>query len=95
MDEHLDVKLVLETNDVRDVERWCELLSRHGVGTVQQLSAWTGNRLIECAREWGIDDYYVRYYALPKAQKLTQELVTSPQNLATIRQELLVRARMH
>ena len=98
MAEQLDVKLVLETNGLENAGRLCELLSKHGVGNVYQFSTLTEERLSGLARESGMDDYmyfFVRSQALPKAQKLTQELVTSPQNLAIVKQQLLVRARMH
>ena len=86
MAEQLDVRLVLETNHVRDAGRVCVLLSEHGVRTVEQFSALTVERL----REWGINDYYVRNNALPEAQSLTRELATSPHTLSTLKQQLLV-----
>ena len=81
---HLDLKLVLEANSVRDVARWSQKLGRHGISTLGQLAALSEERL----REWGIEDYGVCYRALRNAQ----ELVASPQDLATMKQELLVRA---
>ena len=88
MAEQLDVRLVLEaTYGVRNVGRVYDLLSEHGVRTVEQFSVLTSDRLLE----WGIDDYYVRNYARPDAQTLTQELATSPQSLSTVKQQLLVR----
>ena len=83
MAEQLDVRLVLEANYVRDAGRMCDLLSKHGVRTVQQFSALTEERL----REWGIDEYS---YALPRAQSLTDKLATSPHTLPTVKQQLLV-----
>ena len=86
MAEQLDVRLVLETNYVEDAGRVCDLLSKHGVRTVQQFSALTEERL----REWGIDDDNVYGYALPKARSLTRELATSPHTLSIVKQDLLV-----
>ena len=86
MGEQIDVRLVLETNYVRDVGRVCHLLSEHGVRTVQQFAALTEWRLLE----WGINDYDVYGRALPKAQSLTRELATSPHRLPTLKQQLLV-----
>ena len=86
MAEQIDVRLVLETNYVEDAGRVCDLLSAHGVRTVQQFSALTEERL----REWGIDNSDVYDYALPRAQSLTHELATSPHTLSTVKQQLLV-----
>ena len=87
MAEQLDLRLVLEANYVTQYAgRVCDLLSEHGVRTVQQFSALTEERL----REWGINDDYVYVYTLPRAQSLTDELATSPHTLSTLKQELLV-----
>ena len=86
MAEQIEVRLVLETNYVEDAGRVCDLLSEHGVRTVEQFSALSEERL----REWGIDDLDVYYRALPKAQSLTRELATSPHTLSTVKQQLLV-----
>ena len=87
MAEQLDVRLVLETTGgVRDAGRVCDLLSEQGVRTVQRFSALTREELLE----WGIDDYHVYDYALPKAWSLTHELATSPHHLSTVMQQLLV-----
>ena len=86
MAEQIDVRLVLETNYLRDAGQVCNLLSEHGVRTVQQFSALTEERL----REWGIRDSRVLYRALPDAQSLTDELATSPHTLSTLKQQLLV-----
>ena len=86
MDEQIDVRLFLETNHVWDAGWWCDLLSEHGVRTVEQFTDLTEERL----REWGIDDDYVLYYALDHAQSLTRELATSPHTLSTVKQRLLV-----
>ena len=86
MAEQLNVRLVLETNRVRDAGRVCDLLSKRGVRTVQQFSALTEKRL----REWGINNLYVYYSALRDAQSLTRELATNPHTLSTVKQQLLV-----
>ena len=86
MAEQLDLRVVLEANTVKDAGRVCDLLSEHGVRTVQQFSALKEERL----REWGINDLNVYYRALLKAQSLTRELATSPHTLSTVKQRLLV-----
>ena len=86
MAEQLDVRLVLETNYVENAGRVCDLLSQHGVRTVQQFSAMTERKL----REWGINNWRVYDYALPAAQSLTRKLATSPHTLSTVEQQLLV-----
>ena len=86
MDEQLDLGLVLEGNGVRDAGRVCDLLSEHGVRTVEQFSALSEERL----RQWRIDDDCVYDYALREAQSLTRELATSPHTLSTVKQRLLV-----
>ena len=83
----LAVRLVLEVNEVMDAGRWCQLLSRHDVETIEQFAALTSERMIE----WGINDYRVLYTALLHAQ----ELMTSSHDVGTIKQHLLVRAYMH
>ena len=85
MAEQLDLGLLLEANGARNAVQACDLLSGHGVRTVQQFSTMTKERL----REWGIDDY-VRNSALRDAQSLTRELTTSPHTLSTVKQQLLV-----
>ena len=92
MAEQLDLGLVLEANLVWNAGRVCDLLSDHGVRTVQQFSAMTEERL----REWDIGYSEVYDYALPAAQSLTRELATSPLTLSTVKQQLLVsRVSMH
>ena len=86
MAEQLNLGLVLEANGVRDAGRVRDLLSEHGVRTVQQFIALTEERL----REWGINDSYVYYSALRDAQSLTHELATSPHSLSTVKQRLSV-----
>ena len=86
MAEQLDLGLLLEANGARNAVRACDLLSGHGVRTVQQFSTMTKERL----REWGIDDYNVRNSALSDAQSLNRKLATSPHTLSTVKQQLLV-----
>ena len=87
MAEQLDLRLLLEANNyVEDAGRVCDLLSEHGVRTVEEFSALSEERL----REWGINDWRVYQYALPAAQSLTRELATSPHTLSTLKQQLLV-----
>ena len=83
MAKQLDLRLVLEASGVKDAGRVCDLLSKHGVRTVQQFSAKTKERL----RDY---DSNVRVYALRDAQSLTRELATSPHTLSTLKQRLLV-----
>ena len=91
MSEQLDLRLVLEASSVEDAGRVCDLLSKHGVRTVQQFTALTKERL----RKWGIRDWNVYHHALPKAQSLTRELATSPHTLSTLKQQLLVSQSQH
>ena len=86
MAEQLDLRIVLEGYGVSDAGRVCDLLSEHGVRTVQQFTALTKERL----REWGIDDWNVYGRVLPSAQSLTRQLATSPHTLSTLKQQLLV-----
>ena len=86
MAEQIDVRLVLETNEVEDAGRVCDLLSKRGVRTIQQFSALTEERLLE----WGIDDSDVYDEALEDAQSLTHKLASSPRTLSTVKQQLLV-----
>ena len=95
--DQLDLlKLLLEANHVRDPGRVCQQLHEHGVTTLTRFAELSEETL----REWNIDDIkymYVSGYgnvddALSHAQRL---LVDSSHDLAAIRQQLLVRARMH
>ena len=86
MAEQLDMRLVLEANAVKDAGLVCDLLSEHGVRTVEQFSAVVKESL----DEWGIDDLNVHCYALPDAQSFTRELATSPHHLSTVKQQFLV-----
>ena len=86
---NMNVRLVLEANEVKDAGQVCDLLSEHGVRNIQQFSAMTKERL----REWGINNSFVYHYALPAAQSLTHKLTTSPHTLdqlSTLKQQLLV-----
>ena len=83
----LAVKLLLEANGVGDAERYCQLLSGHGVETIKQFADLTWVRL----RQWGINDVGVRSTALDHAKRL----MTSPRDVGTVKQQLLVRACMH
>lgn len=88
MADQLELKLVLEANDMRDIGRLCQQLSEHGVSTLGQFTELSEERLAE----WGIRDYRaVRNCALRHARKLSRN---STQDLATIKQQLLVRARV-
>ena len=90
--DHVDLKLLLEANAVEDAGRVCQQLHEHGVTTLTRFAELSEGTL----REWGIVTYdffdRVSYYALPYAQQLLED---SSHNLAAIRQQLLVRVRMH
>ena len=88
--DQVDFKLFLEGNGVKDPGRVCQRLSEHGVtATISQFAELSRETLVE----WGIaSNNPVCTRALPHAQRL---LVDSSHNLAAIRQQLLVRARMH
>ena len=89
MADQLDLKLVLEANVVKDAGQICQQLYEHGgVRTLEQFASLRKETL----REWGIDDYYVCDSALCHAQEL---MTISAQDLPSIKQNLLVRARMH
>ena len=84
------LKLLLEANDVGNLGRRCQQLHEHGVTTLTQFAELSVETLVE----WGIATYsfldHVRS-ALFHAQQLLRD---SPHDLAAIRRELLVRARM-
>ena len=83
------LKLLLEVSKVKDPGRVCQQLHKHGVTTITKFAELS----VETLREWGIANWYHVYtYALPHARKL---LVDSSHDLLAIRQQLLVRARMH
>ena len=87
--DQLDLfELLLEANRVEDPGRVCQQLHEHGMTTLTRFAELSVGTL----RKWDIDDYYVRNYALPHAQRLLRD---SSHDLAAIRQQLLVRARMH
>ena len=89
--DQLDLlKLLLEANDVRDPGLACQQLHEHGVTTLTGFAELS----VETLLEWRITDVYgyVSHDALPHARRL---LVESSHDLAAIRQQLLVRARVH
>ena len=87
--DQLDLlKLLLEANEVRDRGPVCQQLHEHGVTTLTRFAELSEGTL----RKWGITNGYVLYSALPHAQRLLRD---SSHDLAAIRQQLLVRARMH
>ena len=86
--DQLDLRLLLEVNGVKDPGRVCRQLHQHGVTTLTRFAELS----VETLREWDIVDFYVRNRALPHAQRLLRD---SSHDLAAIRQQLLVRARMH
>ena len=81
------LELLLEVQDVEDHVLVCRQLHERGVTTITRFAALSAETL----REWDIDDYYV-HSALSHARQL---LLDSSRDLAAIRQQLLVRARMH
>ena len=87
--DQLDVlKLLLEVNGVEGPGRVCQKLHDHGVTTFTEFAELS----VETLRKWGITNEYVCYDARFHAQRL---LADSSHDLAAIRQQLLVRARMH
>ena len=89
------LKLLLEANDVRVPGRPVyQKLYEHGVTTLSQFARLSKDKL----EDWGIaEDKYddkVCTRALPNAQRV-RLLVDRSHDLAPIRQQLLVRARMH
>ena len=89
--DQLNLKLLLEANAVEDPGRVCQQLYEHGVTTLTQFAELNVETLVE----WGIayDKYEdMCYGALPDAQALLRD---SSHDFAAIRQQLLVRARMH
>ena len=87
--DRLDLlKLLLEANDVGDPGRVYQQLHEHGVTTLTRFAELSEGTL----REWHIDDSRVYNRALPHARRLLRD---SSHDLAAIRQQLLVRARMH
>ena len=87
--DQLDLlKLLLQVNGVRDPGQVCQQLHEHGVTTLTRFAELSWGTL----REWGINDWYVYGNAIPHARRLLRD---SSHDLAAIRQQLLVRARMH
>ena len=89
--DQVDFKLFLEANGVEDAGRVCQQLHEHGVTTLTRFAELSMETLLK----WGIATRKydpVCRYALPDAQALQ---VDSSHDLAAIRQQLLVRVRMH
>ena len=85
--DQVDFKLFLEANGIRVSQK----LYEHGVTTITELAKLSRQTLEEwdLANDWSENEYT---RALSNAQRL---LRVSPHDLAAIRQEVLVRARMH
>ena len=87
--DQLDLlKLLLEVNGVEDPGQVCQQLHEHGVTTLTQFAELNWETLYE----WDMTARSMHYDAIPHAQEL---LVHRSHDLAAIRQQLLVRARMH
>ena len=91
--DQLDLlRLLLEVNRVKDAGRVCDQLHEHGVTTLAEFAELS----VETLRKWGIatNNLYdsVSYYARSHAQRLLRD---SSRDFAAIRQQLLVRSRMH
>ena len=89
--DQLDFKLFLEANSVGEPGQVCQDLYKHGVTTITQFAGLS----VETLLKWGIADDDVDDVcdkALPHAQELVRY---SSHDLDAIRQQLLVRARMH
>ena len=84
--DQVDFELFLEVNNVRVSQK----LYEHGVTTITELAKLSRQTL----EEWDLAERYDNKYAgaLSDAQRLLRD---SSHDLAAIRQELLVRARMH
>ena len=90
--DQLDLELLLEASKVWDPRRACQRLYEHGVTTLTQLAELSVETLVE----WRIDTGKlgnVCNRVLPHARRLLVDC--SSHDLAAIRQQLLVRARMH
>ena len=79
----VDLKLLLEAYDVG---QQYHKLSKQGVTTIDQFAALSAKRL----HDLGINDFNVRFRALPKAQTL----VNSVWQRDAIKQDLLVSSRL-
>ena len=87
--DQLDLlKLLLEVNNVKDRGWVCQQLHEHGVTTLTRFAELSKGTL----REWHIYDSSVYDWALPHAQRLLED---NSHDLTAIRQELMVRVRMH
>ena len=89
--DQLDLlKLLLEANNVEDPVPVCQQLDEHGVTTLTRFAELSWRTLVE----WRIaySEYSYVCGVLRHAQRL---LVVSSHDLAAIRQQLMVRARMH
>ena len=86
--DQVDFKLFLEANAVRDPGRVCQQLHDHGVTTLTRFAELSWHTLYK----WHIIDYHVYNRLISHAQALLRD---SSHDLAVIRQQLLVRARMH
>ena len=88
--DQVDFKLFLEANHVKYPGRVFQQLHEHGVTTFTGFADLSRQTL----REWRITNDYDRVSdrALPHAQRLLRD---SSHDLAAIKQQLLVRARMH
>ena len=89
--DQLDLlKLLLEANHVEYPGRVCQQLHEHGVTTLTGFADLSRQTL----HEWRITNVRdrVSHRALPHAQRLLRD---SSHDLAAIRQQFLVRARMH
>ena len=85
--DQVDFKLFLESNGVRVSQK----LYKHGVTTITELAKLSRQTLEEwhLAGSWFENEYTEALY---NAQRLLRD---SSHDLSAIRQELLVRARMH
>ena len=81
----LYLKLFLEAHGVNYPRRVCQQLHKHGVTTLTRFAELS----VDTLYKWDIADYYVRC-ALPRAQQLLRSRLRY-----NLRQQLLVRARIH
>ena len=86
--DQVDFKLFLEANGVQVSQK----LYEHGVTTITELAKLSRQTL----EEWDLIAKYLSWNEYTKALSNAQRLLRdSSHDLAAIRQELLVRARMH
>ena len=88
--DQVDFMLFLESDGVKDRGRVCQKLHEHGVTTLSKVAELSEGTL----REWGITDYHMYMYG-SLSRHARRLLRDSSHDLAAIRQQLLVRARMH